>query len=147
MSRALVLISVLSFAILVSACGSSTDTNSNVNQTVGTGNVNVDANNLPPGFSASPIPPSSNSTPGIPDPANANKVPKGATPTPGIPDPGELRKPFKPGATPTPGIPSPEELRKQLNRNVSAGEVNKPATSSDTPMMMKRKDPRPVNKP
>jgi hypothetical protein len=25
--------------------------------------------------------------------------------------------------------------------------VNRPATSSDSPMMMKRKDPRPVNKP
>lgn len=143
MSRVLVSVSLLSFAIAASACASSS--NSNVNQ-AGNGNVAIDANNLPPGLSASPIPPSSNSTPGIPDPANANQVPKGATPTPGIPGPDELRKPAKPGATPTPGIPSPEELRRQLQRNVNV-DVNRPATSSDSPMMMKRKDPRPVNKP
>lgn len=145
MSRVLVSLSLLSFAIFAAACGSSTDSNSNVNQT-GNSNVAIDANSLPPGFSASPIPPSSNSTPGIPDPAIANQIPKGATPTPGIPGPDELRKPAKPGATPTPGIPSPEELRRQLQRNVNV-DVNRPATSSDSPMMMKRKEPRPVNKP
>lgn len=147
MSRFLISVSLLSFAIFASACGSSTDSNANVNTNqIGSGNVTVDANNLPPGFNAGPIPPSSNSTPGIPDPANVNKVPKGATPTPGIPSPDQLRKAMKPGATPTPGIPSPEELRKQLQRSSNV-DVNRPATSSDSPMMMKRKDPRPVNKP
>jgi hypothetical protein len=147
MFRLLVSFLLLSFSIFVSACGSSSDPNANANQSVGNGNIAINANNLPPGFSASPIPPSSNSTPGIPDPANANRVPKGATPTPGIPDPAELRKPFKPGATPTPGIPSPEELRRQLQRN---GNINatRPAAASDDSMMMKsRKDARPVNRP
>ena len=67
------------------------------------------------------IPPSLNTTPGIPDPKVANNVPKGVTPTPGIPSPDELKKPFKPGATPTPGIPDPETLRKQMQRQ---GNVN-----------------------
>lgn len=147
MSRAFISILFLSFISFTLACGS-TDNDANANK-IGTGNVSVNSNNLPPGFSASPIPPSSNSTPGIPDPANANNVPKGATPTPGIPDPANIKKPLKPGATPTPGIPSPEELRKQLQRNANGSEVNRPATGSDTMMMKRndRKDARPVNKP
>jgi hypothetical protein len=149
MQKSFVLSLLLWLAIFAVACGSSTETNSNVNvnQTVGTGNVTVDPNNLPEGLSASPIPPSANTTPGIPDPKNANAIPKGATPTPGIPSPADLKKPFKPGATPTPGIPSPEELRRQMQRSTNVN-VNAQPPAGDEQMMMKsRKSPRPVNKP
>ena len=126
-------------AMLAGACASSgANSNANSNQSAGVGNVSVDANNLPEGLSASPMPPSTNTTPGIPDPKEANNVPKGATPTPGIPSPDEMKKPFKPGATPTPGIPDPETLRKQMQRQVNANVVQ-----DDAPMMKKK----PANKP
>ena len=147
MSKVLILLFALGVASFIAACGSTPESNVNNNQAVGNGNLTVvDNNNLPEGLSASPVPPSSNTTPGIPDPKVANAVPKGATPTPGIPDPAELRKPFKPGATPTPGIPSPEEIRRQMNR--PATNVNAPLPAgSDTMMMKGRKSPRPVNRP
>ena len=136
MSRVLILMAALMAAILVGACASSTsnsNANANANQGAGLGNVSVDANNMPEGLSMSPVPPSTNTTPGIPDPKVANNVPKGATPTPGIPSPEELKKPFKPGATPTPGIPDPETLRKQMQR-----QVNSNTAQSDVPMMKKK---------
>ncbi len=149
MSKVLVLIFLLGLISFIAACGSASESNVNVNvnQTASNANVTViNANNLPEGLTASPIPPSSNTTPGIPDPKAADTVPKGATPTPGIPDPAELKKPFKPGATPTPGIPSPEELRRQMSR--PAVNVNTPPPAgSDTMMMKGRKSPRPVNRP
>lgn len=148
MSRVLIQFVLLSLAILAIACGGTAESNTNTNTNIGAGqgNVAVDANNLPEGLSASPLPPSANTTPGIPDPKTANNVPKGGTPTPGIPDPAELKKPFKPGATPTPGIPSPEELRRQMQRtNVNVN--TQPATGSDQMMMPSRKRPAPVNKP
>ena len=133
---------LVSLQVLVSACGSAEpNANANVNQSVGVGNVNVDANNLPEGLSTSPIPPSANTTPGIPDPKEAANVPKGATPTPGIPDPANLRKPFKPGATPTPGIPDPETLRRQMQRNTNM--TAPPPVQGDVPMMKKRATPTP----
>lgn len=144
MSRVFVLIALLIIASFLSACGSTANTNANANANQGP--VAVDANNLPEGLSTSPVPPSGNSTPGIPDPKNANNVPKGATPTPGIPSPDELKKPFKPGATPTPGIPSPEEIRRQMQRSTNVNINAQPPAGSDT-MMMKRKSPRPVNRP
>ena len=148
MSRLFTTLLLLSFTAFISACGSSTETsnaNTNTNEAVGVGNVTVDANNLPEGLSVNPIPPSANTTPGIPDPKAANTMTKGATPTPGIPDPAALKKPFKPGATPTPGIPSPEEIRRQMQRNVN---VNAPLPpGSDTMMMKGRKSPAPVNRP
>ena len=134
MLRVSLLMAALFTAMLAGACASSgSNSNSNSNQSAGVGNVSVDANNLPEGLSASPMPPSTNTTPGIPDPKEANNVPKGATPTPGIPSPDELKKPFKPGATPTPGIPDPETLRKQMQRQVNANVVQ-----SDVPMMKKK---------
>jgi hypothetical protein len=145
MSKVLFLVLVISVSLFVAACGSTTETNVNANNSAGTGPVPVDPNNLPPGLSTSPVPPSGNSTPGIPDPAAANNLPKGATPTPGIPDPSELRKPFKPGATPTPGIPDPETLRKQMQRSTNVNINARPATGDDSMMMKKR--PAPVNKP
>ncbi|HKP71107.1 MAG TPA: hypothetical protein VJV05_17605 [Pyrinomonadaceae bacterium] len=141
MLKALLLISALISAAIIGGCASSGgNSNANANQGAGVGNVTVDANNLPEGLSASPLPPSTNTTPGIPDPKNANNVPKGTTPTPGIPSAEELKKPFKPGATPTPGIPDPDTLRKQMQRQ---GNANVSQTD-DAPMMMKKK---PVNKP
>jgi hypothetical protein len=112
------------------ACGPAAETpNSNRPNT----NVNIDPKNLPPGLSASPIAPSGNSTPGIPDPANANKFTKGPTPIPGIPD--DPGKPLPKGATPTPGIPSEEEIRKMRSRTVSNSEVQNPGarTTTDAP--------------
>jgi hypothetical protein len=96
-------------------------------------NVNIDPKNMPPGLSASPIAPSGNSTPGIPDPASANKFTKGPTPIPGIPD--DPGKPLPKGATPTPGIPSEEEIKKMRSRTVSNSEVQNPnmRTTTDVP--------------
>jgi|SRR5215204_5231727 len=151
MLRVLLSVVLLSFGVLAFGCSSSTNTNTNsnanTNQVIGVGNVAVDANNLPEGLSTSPLPPSANTTPGIPAANSVNVNTKGATPTPGIPDPETLKKPMKPGATPTPGIPSPEELRRQLQQRSNVN-VNEPPPASDDSMMMKsRKSPRPVNKP
>jgi hypothetical protein len=140
MSKSFVILFLLSLSAVGSACSSAgSNTNANANAP-GVGNVNVDPNKMPEGFSTSPIPPSANTTPGIPDPKAANNIPKG-TPTPGIPDPANLRKPFKPGATPTPGIPDPETLRRQMrgNTNVKAP----PQVQGDAPMMKKRATPTP----
>ncbi len=105
------------------------NTNSNTNPA-----VVVNSANMPPGFSTSPLPPSTNTTPGIP--ANAVVLPKGGTPTPGIPSEADLKKPLKPGATPTPGIPSPAEIRRQLNKRVNMSEVNLPPANANPTMMM-----------
>jgi hypothetical protein len=148
MSRVFVYFILLSAAIFAVSCSSSgSSTNSNANQGAGSGNVAVDPNNLPEGLSASPLPPSANTTPGIPDPKVANNIPKGATPTPGIPSAEELKKPFKPGATPTPGIPSPEELRRQMQRSSNVNVNAQPAGSDQQMMRSTRKNPAPVNKP
>lgn len=134
-----------SATLFVSACGGNAETNSNANKPANLTGVNkVDANNLPPGLSGTPIPPSANATPGIPSPANAVNVPKGATPTPGIPNPKEVGQPLKPGATPTPGIPSPEEVRRQLQQHQSNVNAPPPPASGES-MMRNRKSPRPVN--
>ncbi|HUR99118.1 MAG TPA: hypothetical protein VMZ26_13715 [Pyrinomonadaceae bacterium] len=143
MSRVSVFIFILGTTVFMGACGSA-ESNSNANSVVGAGNVNVDPNNLPPGLSTSPIPPSANTTPGIPDPKEAANVLKGGTPTPGIPDAANLKKPFKPGATPTPGIPDPETLRKQMQGNKNM--TGPPPVQGDEPMMKKR-TAAPVNKP
>jgi hypothetical protein len=109
------------------ACTSTETLNTNANL-----NSNIPAN-LPPGFSTNAVPPSGNSTPGIPDPnnMNANNVPKGATPTPGIPDPKDIGKPMQKGTTPTPGIPDPETLKRQANTIIKdANLVNNPPNTN-----------------
>ena len=143
MTRVLLLTAILA-AGMFAACGGGSNSNTNSKSILGAGqgNMAVDNSNLPEGLSTQPIPPSANTTPGIPAPGEANNVPKGATPTPGIPSPEELRKPFKPGATPTPGIPDPATLRKQMPRQVNAN-----AAVDEAPAMMKKKTPVPVNKP
>ena len=113
--------SLFSFGL---ACQSATAPNAGANSANTL--TNVDPRNMPPGLSGSPVPPSGNSTPGIPA-ANAAVPPKGATPTPGIPaDPG---KPLPKGATPTPGIPDPETLKKQMNQPANPNAANSPRSA------------------
>jgi len=105
--------------------------NGNANSAMNTNNAN-----LPPGFSASPIPITNSSTPGIPDAnsGNMNKVQNGATPIPGIPDQKNLGKPLPKGTTPTPGIPD-EKTRKEQMNNLSGNsktEQKPPQTKSNT---------------
>lgn len=85
---------------------------------------------MPEGLNPTQVPPSANSTPGIPPVVTS--LPKGATPTPGIPSEAELKKGLKPGVTPTPGIPSEAELRKAMGK--PPANVNAPG---DQPMMKK----------
>lgn len=96
---------------------------------------------MPAGLNAQPLPPSANSTPGIP--AAVTNLPKGATPTPGIPDAAAIKRGMKPGVTPTPGIPSQEELRKAMNQRPT--DVNKPLANSD--QMMMKKNTNKIQKP
>jgi len=96
------------------ACQTASAPSGNANKQ--NGNVNIDPKNLPEGLSTAPVAPSSNTTPGIPDPANVNKLTKGTTPIPGIPEGKELGKPLPKGATPTPGIPSEAEMKRQMSQ-------------------------------
>lgn len=108
--------------------------------------TNIDPKNLPPGLSASPIPPSANTTPGIPDPKSVNaNLQKGATPTPGIPDEKTLKKQITgtapKGATPTPGIPDPEVLKKQLGNsaaNTNPIPPSQPTDGGDRPRTVRK---------
>lgn len=144
------LMSLASFTILLMAvgCGPAPDANSNAaNVNVSNSRIqNVDANNLPPGLSASPLTPANNSALGIPAANAVNSLPKGTTPTPGIPDPSTLGKPAKPGATPTPGIPDPatlkkqmEEIRKQLSSNSNQPQPPPPGAGDGQMMRKQRK--------
>jgi hypothetical protein len=116
----------LIFLIGLASAGCPTANAPNSNA-AGPANANAAAPvNVPPEFKTSPLAPSGNATPGIPDPnsINANSVPKGATPTPGIPDPKTLNKtPVPKGATPTPGIPDPKAAREQMNKTVNDANV------------------------
>ena len=99
------------------ACSSTGTANTNSANVSATNQV--DSTNLPPGFSTSPIPPSANTTPGIPDPANANKV--SLQNVPGI-DPSKIGKTPQPKNTPPiPGIPDQETLKTMMS---DAGFVN-----------------------
>lgn len=122
-------------------CGPAETSNSNgaANRAGANRIQNVNASELPPGLSASPIAPVAN--------VNAvNSAPRGATPTPGIPDPKTLGKPMKPGATPTPGIPDPETLKKQMeqmrkamNSNANRPPQPPPPGAGDGSMMKKKR--------
>lgn len=98
-------------------------------------NVNAVSNvNMPPEFSASPIPMSS-LPPGIPDPnSNVNSPAKGTTPIPGIPDSKNLGKPLQKGATPIPGIPDEVIKNNPLSNSTvnSKNEKKSPKTESNT---------------
>lgn len=108
------------------ACTTAQTPNAN-SSTVGTNNQ-VNAANLPPGFSTNSIPLSANSTPGIPNPndANANKIATGNIP--GIPDPSKIGKTPQPKNTPPiPGIPDQETIKRQMNTPIKdANVVNNP---------------------
>ena len=112
-------------ALFAAACGGASNTSGNAANNANSAptangsraNVqNVDPKNLPPGLSTSPIPPSSNSTPGIPAPGNANAVPKGTTPTPGIPDPKNINRPVRNSNAngPRASVPDEESIRKMM---------------------------------
>lgn len=95
------------------ACSTAESPPANVNTTNA---ANLDPANLPPGFSTSPIPLGTNSTPGIPGPndSNANAAP--AKNIPGIPDTNKMGKTPQPKNTPRiPGIPDDETIRRQMN--------------------------------
>ncbi|MEP6944575.1 MAG: hypothetical protein ABJA02_01570 [Acidobacteriota bacterium] len=136
-----ILVTVFVAASFSFACGSSGPANSNANTSNSNTAVKIDSANMPNGLSNQPLPPSANSTPGIP--ATVSNLPKGATPTPGIPDAANLKKGMKPGVTPTPGIPSQEEIRKALGQRPI--DVNKPAANSD--QMMMKKNSNKIQKP
>jgi hypothetical protein len=125
---------IISMSCLSLACGTSSDTtNSNV------ANANIAVNgpivitnqaNLPEGISTKPVEPSSNSTPGIPDPQTVNANLKPAN-VPGISDANGMLKTLPKGTTPTPGIPSPEQLKKMQQRKVDISEVNDPKKAAE----------------
>jgi hypothetical protein len=126
MSKNVLLILILALIAINFACSPVETTNTNANTNV----IVTNQANLPPGFSTSPVPPSGNTTPGIPDPANINvsNGAKGAT-TPGIPDPANIGKPLPKGATPTPGIPDVNTLKRQSNPPLNNSAVKPPAVS------------------
>ena len=127
-------ITFIAFVFLIgaaSACSTATAPNSGGNTNASAATNAAAPVNIPPEFSNAPIPPSGNSTPGIPDPSNINAVTSGATPTPGIPDSNKIGKtPVPKGATPTPGIPPPEVLREQMNRTIKDANVVNQATKT-----------------
>ncbi len=81
MSKKITFLLICCLFAVTTAC-TSTETN-NANSVKNANNANI-----PPEFSASPLPVNNSAIPGITDTnsANGNQLPKGATPTPGIPD-------------------------------------------------------------
>lgn len=136
MSNKLILVLVLINFLIGFACSSAGEKTSN---SANSANVmtNIDPKNMPPGLSGSPIPPSGNSTPGIPDLKSGNaNLSKGTTPTPGIPDEETLKKQLSgkmpKGATPTPGIPDEATLKKQMNQPANVNVPNPEAANTAT---------------
>ena len=100
---------------LNTACTTAGSPATNANTMGANGAQNIKPEDLPPGFSTSPVP-INGSTPGIPNPndPNANKVPTGNIP--GIPDPNKIGKTPQPKNTPPiPGIPDEATIKKQMN--------------------------------
>lgn len=105
----------LSLLALNSACATAESPTTNANTTGANGVRNINASELPPGFSTNTVP-INGSTPGIPNPndPNANKVPTGNIP--GIPDPSKIGKTPQPKNTPPiAGIPDEATIKKQMN--------------------------------
>ncbi len=128
---------ILMLALMAINSGCTATQSPNTNASVNTNTAAANQASLPPEFKTEPVPPSGNTTPGIPDPANANNVPKGTTPTPGIPDPTKMT-PVPKGATPTPGIPDAATLKKQSKTL---------PMSSDNPAVTNSNVKQPVRKP
>jgi hypothetical protein len=127
-------------AVLLISCDKASNTNSN---TAAANSADQNANRLPPEFSTSPIPPSVNSTPGIPGNAVITSPTPGGTPIPGI-DPKTAVKKIKPGATPTPGIPDQETIRRQMQ---GLERPNANATPGGSMMRPMKRNTPPANKP
>lgn len=115
--------------VLNLACTKAAKPNENINSAA---NIKESAD-IPPGFSTSPLPPSTNTIPGIPDPKsiNANSLTRGNTSIPGIPNPKTIGKTPVPKKTPPiPGIPDEETLKKQMNTIIKdVNVVNNPPKS------------------
>lgn len=118
----------LSLLVLSSACATAESPTTNANTMDANGARNINANELPPGFSTNAVP-INGSTPGIPNPndPNANKIPTGNIL--GIPDPSKIGKTPQPKNTPRiEGIPDEETIRKQMNTPLSdVNIVNNPS--------------------
>ncbi|MDQ2746135.1 MAG: hypothetical protein M3T96_02630, partial [Acidobacteriota bacterium] len=82
------------------ACGTVESPSANANSADANVVQNINAADLPPGFSTSPMQMNTNSVPGIPNPndPNANKIPTGNIP--GIPDANKAGKTPQPKKTP-----------------------------------------------
>ncbi len=143
MKKYIGIILTLFASIGLAACGSAVETNSNANAANANSNsfVNMNANELPEGFSNKPVNIDTNSVEGINSNSKMEKVPDDVSPAPGIPSANDLKKQMKKGATPTPGIPSQDELKKQMSKpaaNVST-DGDQMMRKSDDQMMMKKK--------
>jgi hypothetical protein len=116
MLRNLLTVSICFLLLINLACQSADNSNANTRA------------NSPPELSGSPVPLTTNSTPGIPDPNSAVNANKPTTKTtPGIPDMSNSKAVLPKGATPTPGIPDQETLKKQMNTPLKdANIVNNP---------------------
>ncbi len=106
----------LAAGLLSSACSTVESPATNTNDS-GTNTIrNINAADLPPGFSTNTVPIEANSVPGIPNPndANANKMPMDNIP--GIPNANKLGKtPQTKNTPPIPGIPDQETIKRQMN--------------------------------
>ena len=126
-------ISGLFLLSLNAACTTAESPTTNANVVSANAVRNINAADLPPGFSTSPVP-MTGSTPGIPGPndVNANKVPTGNIP--GIPNTNKMGKTPQPKVTPSiPGIPDQETIKKQMNTPLKDVNVvnNPPKSQSD----------------
>ena len=122
------LIPIISIVFAVNTACSTMDANS-ANSAANANNANI-----PPEFSASPLPAANNPIPGITDSnsANSNSLPKGTTPTPGIPDEKNLGKPLPKGTTPTPGIPDEKKRKEQMSNVSSNSKVNQKSSETES---------------
>jgi len=131
------LIFTLTASIGLAGCGSAVETNSNANASNTNSNrfVNMNANDLPEGFSNKPVNINANSVEGINTNTKMQKVPDDVSPAPGIPSANELKKDMKKGTVPTPGIPANTEMKRSSSNSanvvISSGR-NLPAEAADT---------------
>lgn len=115
---------------LNTACTTAESPATNINTVGANSTKNINAADLPPGFSTNPVP-MTGSTPGIPGPndGNANKIPVGNIP--GITDTNKMGKNPQPKNTPPIlGIPDQETIKKQMNTPLKdVNVVNNPQKS------------------
>ena len=126
-------ISGLLLLSLNTACTTAESPAANANFAGANSIKNVNAADLPPGFSTNSVP-MTGSTPGIPGPndANANKIPTGNIP--GIPNQNKAGKTPQPKVTPPiPGIPDQETIKRQMNTPLKDVNIvnNPPKSQSD----------------